>query len=129
MTRVQQVEHAVTALREARETASSLSEPASMTFRIHEDNGGSYHWTLIAADSATLARSEGFASYDDAEHAAQRVRDAAASARFERRATEATPVDLIARRDAKSADADAERWLDEGGSFSSEAVTQWPAER
>lgn len=116
--------------RRAREVRAPASAKfPSMEFVIFEDNGGDYHWTIVAADGATLARSEGFASYDEAEQAAQRVRDAAASARFERRATEATPVDLIARRDAKSADADAERWLDEGGSFSSEAVTQWPAER
>lgn len=123
MTRAQQVEHAVTALREARETADSLSEPASMTFRIYEDNGGSYHWTIIAAEGATLARSEGFASYDDAEQAAQRVREAATTARFDRPGTGAPPIDLIARRDAASNDADAQRWLDEGDSFSSEAVT------
>ena len=32
-----------------------------------------------------------------------------------------------ARRAASDEDSDAERWLDEGGSFSSEAVAQWPA--
>ena len=65
-------------------------------------------WTI-------LARSESFTSYDDAERAAP-------SARFDRRAGEFTPVDLGARRDGPSDDLDAERWLDEGGSFSSEAV-------
>jgi uncharacterized protein YegP (UPF0339 family) len=107
---------------------ASMKVP-SMEFVIFEDNGGDYHWTLVAADGATVAGSGGFASSDDAEQAAQRVRDAAASARFERRATEATPVDLIARRDAASNAADAERWLDEGGSFSSEAVAEWHAPR
>jgi uncharacterized protein YegP (UPF0339 family) len=63
-----------------------------MQFLIFEDNGGDYHWTLVARDGATLARSGSFASYDDAEHAA-----------------------------------DAERWLDEGGSFSSHAVAKWQA--
>jgi hypothetical protein len=35
----------------------------------------------------------------------------------------------MARREAAIArdDSDAERWLDEGGSFSSEAVAKWPA--
>jgi uncharacterized protein YegP (UPF0339 family) len=101
MTRSERVAHAVIALREARAADS-----------------------VVAADGATLARSEGFASYNDAEQAAQRVREAATSARFERHGIGASPVDLIARRDAARDDADAERWLDEGGSFSSEAVTQ-----
>jgi uncharacterized protein YegP (UPF0339 family) len=96
-----------------------------MEFLIFEDNGGAYHWTIVARDGETLARSGGFASYDDAEQAAQRVRDAATSARFERRGTGALPVDLVARRDPASDDA--ERWLDEGGSFSSEAVATWSA--
>jgi len=100
-----------------------------MTFLVFEDNGGSYHWTIVAADGAILARSEGFASYNDAEQAAQRVREAATSARFDRHGIGASRVDLTARRDAASDAADAERWLDEGGSFRSEAVARWPAER
>ncbi len=95
--------------------------PESMELLIFEDNGGAYHWTIVAGDGATLARSGGFASYDDAEEAAQQIRDGAASARFERRATGAPPVDLRARRDARKDATDAERWLDEGGSFSTEA--------
>jgi uncharacterized protein YegP (UPF0339 family) len=114
--------------------AANVRAPASMKFPsmefvIFEDNGGDYHWTIVAADGSTLARSGSFASCDDAEKAASHVRDGAASARFERRATGALPVDLTARRDAKSDAADAARWLDEGGSFSSEAVAKWPAPR
>src|SRR5437763_12793418 len=59
--------------------------PASMEFLIFEDNGGSYHWTIVAGDSATLARSGSFGSYEDAERAAQHVRDGGPSALFERR--------------------------------------------
>ena len=99
--------------------------PASMEFLIFEDNGGDYHWTIVAGDGATLARSGTFGSYEDAERAAQRVRDGVADPLFERRGDGARPVDFSARRD----DADAERWLDEGGSFSSEAVAKWPAPR
>jgi uncharacterized protein YegP (UPF0339 family) len=111
--------------------AAETNVPPAMEFLIFKDNGGSYRWRICARDGATLARSGDFASYEDAEGAAQRVRDGAASARLERRATEALPVDLTARRDAarrdaSSDDSDAERWLDEGGSFSSEAVTKWP---
>ena len=68
--------------------ASAVRVPGSMEFLIFEDNGGDYHWTIVARDGAR-------------------------------------PVDLSARRD----DADAERWLDEGGSFSSKAVAKWPAPR
>jgi uncharacterized protein YegP (UPF0339 family) len=100
-----------------------------MEFLILEDNGGDYHWTIVAADGATLTRSAGFASYQDAEQAAQHVRDGAGSARLEPRPSGELPVDLSARRGATSHAADAERWLDEGGSFSSEAVTKSPAPR
>ena len=62
-----------------------MRSPESMEFVILEDNGGAFHWTIVASDGATLVRSGGFASYDDAEQAAERVRDAAASARFQRR--------------------------------------------
>jgi uncharacterized protein YegP (UPF0339 family) len=103
--------------------------PVAMEFLIYEDNSGSYHWRIVASDGATLAGSGGFASYDDATRAAQHVRDGAASARFERPGDGAFPVDLTARRDAIRDDSDPERWLDEGGSFSSEAVEKWPAPR
>ena len=74
-----------------------------------------------------LWESGSFASYDLAEHAAHHVRDGAAMARFDTRAVEAQPVDLVARRDASNDDSDAERWLDEGSSFNSDAVAKWPA--
>ena len=104
--------------------APEVRVPGSMEFLIFEDNGGDYQWTIIARDGTTLARSGSFASYDDAQKAAKHVRDGAASAQLEHRAVSATPVDLIARRDATGDASDAERWLDEGGSFSSEAVTR-----
>jgi uncharacterized protein YegP (UPF0339 family) len=109
--------------------ARDVSQPASMEFVVFQDNGGAYHWTIVAGDGATLARSGSFASYDHAEQAAHRVRDGAAAARFDALASEARPLDLIARRHASSDDSAAERWLDEGGSFSSEAVAGWPAQR
>jgi uncharacterized protein YegP (UPF0339 family) len=102
--------------------ARNVRVPESMQFVIFEDNGGGYHWRLIAGDGAALAQSGSFASYEDAEHAARRVRHAASSARLDRRAREVGPVDLDNRRDVRSDGLDAERWLDEGGSFSSEAV-------
>jgi uncharacterized protein YegP (UPF0339 family) len=98
--------------------APQVRVPASLAFLIYEDNGDDYHWTIVAGDGATLARSGGFGSYADAEKAARQVRDGAASARFERHAKRTGPVDLTARRD----NPDAERWLDEGGSFNGQVV-------
>jgi uncharacterized protein YegP (UPF0339 family) len=96
---------------------------------IFEDNAGSYHWRLRAADGAILAQSPAFVSYDDAERAAQQVRAGAVSARFAPRAVEAVPIDLIAQRGAPNDNSDAERWLADGDSLGSQAVTQWPAPR
>jgi uncharacterized protein YegP (UPF0339 family) len=104
-----------------------VNGPAPMEFLIFEDNGGSYHWRILAGDGSTLGQSGGFASHDAAEQAAQQICSGAASARFRRRESETGSVDLAARRAASDDDSDAERWLDEGGSFSSEAVAEWPA--
>src|SRR5579872_2944277 len=57
-------------------------------FLVFQNNGGDYHWAIVSVDGATLAQSGAFASFDDAERAAGRVRDGAASARFELRSTE-----------------------------------------
>lgn len=65
--------------RVARRAADEQS-PSSMAFNIFEDNGGSYHWRILADDGAALGQSGDFASYHDAEQAAQRVREGAASA-------------------------------------------------
>jgi uncharacterized protein YegP (UPF0339 family) len=102
-----------------------------MKFLVYEDNGGGYHWTIVAASGEPLVQSASFASYEDAKQAARIVHAGAASASFEHLAADAPPVDLAARRKSGVVrdDLDAERWLDEGGSFSSEAVTRWPAAR
>ena len=117
------------AARQLARPARDVRVPESMEFLIFEDNGGAYRWRIVARDGATLAQSESLASYDSAEQAAQRVRDGAASARLDRRVGETGPVDLVARRDRPSDELDAERWLDEGGSFSSEAVATCPDQR
>ncbi len=64
-----------------------------------------------------------FASYQDPDNATQVVLAGAGSARLKRRADTDSAVDDVARRDEAAArDAtDAERWLDEGGSFSRKA--------
>jgi uncharacterized protein YegP (UPF0339 family) len=96
-----------------------------MTFLIYEDNGGGYHWTIIAGGE-TLVQSDSFGSYQEAKQAAGSVHRGASRASFEHRSAAPPPVDLPARRDAATARdrLDAERWLDQGGSFSSEAVTR-----
>jgi uncharacterized protein YegP (UPF0339 family) len=103
--------------------------PESMEFLIFEDNAGDHHWTIVAGDGVTVARSGNFTSYQDAERAAQHVRDGAASARFEPRAVAKLPDDLSAPRSSTSDASDAERWLAEDGSFSSEAVAKWQTSR
>ena len=111
--------------------AAPSSPPAPMKFLVFEDKGGGYHRTIIARSGETLVRSASFASYEEAKQAASIVHGGVASASFEDRSPDTPPVDLPTLRDAATArDAlDAERWLDEGGSFSSEAVTPWPATR
>jgi uncharacterized protein YegP (UPF0339 family) len=125
MTRATPHTHTGTPRRKAR-AAAAVSKPASMKFLVFEDNGGGYHWTIVAADGASLVQSGSFASYEDAKQAAHAVRRGAPRAAFEDRSGHAPPVDPPARRDAATAQdrLDAERWLDEGGSFSSEAVTR-----
>jgi uncharacterized protein YegP (UPF0339 family) len=126
MTRSTQLTQATAAKRKIRAAARARPEPASMKFLVFEDNGAGYHWTLVAASGETLMQSASFASYEDAKRAARIVHGAAASASFEHLAGDAPPVDLAARRETRAVrdDQDAERWLDEGDSFSSEAVTR-----
>lgn len=124
MTRAAQVTQAVSTMRKASATPSSLPEPAAMTFLIYEDNGGCYHWTIVADGGEILVRSGCFGSYEEATDAASIIQRGASRASFDYGPSVLLPVDLPARRDALSARdrLDAERWLDEGGSFSSEAV-------
>jgi uncharacterized protein YegP (UPF0339 family) len=124
MTRAAQVTQAMSAMRKARAAPSSLPEPASMAFLIYEDNGGGYHWTIVADGGETLMRSASFRSYEDAKQAAGIVQRGASRAAFEQGSESPPSVDLHARRNAARDHLDAERWLDERGSFSSEAVTR-----
>ena len=106
--------------------ATGMAEPAAITFRVFEDNGGSDHWTLLGPDGDGLAQPVPYATGGKATRAAVAVRDGASSARFDARAAVDRPVDLAARRKAAVADddSDVEHWLDEGGSSSSQGVTQ-----
>jgi hypothetical protein len=109
--------------------ARVASESVSLEFLVFEDNGGGYHWAIVGGGGESLAQSGSFGSYEEAAHAGRDARDGAEWARFACRAAEDRVVDVRARRAAARDDLDAERWLDEGGSFSSEAVAEWRAAR
>jgi uncharacterized protein YegP (UPF0339 family) len=115
----------VSANGKVRRTPRARPEPVAMKFLVFEDNSGGYHWTIVADGGETLVRSSSFASYEQARQAAHVVHAGAGSASFEQGPDNPPLVDLPARRNAVSARdrLDAERWLDEGGSFS-EAVTR-----
>ena len=96
-----------------------------MQFLSFEDNGGAFHWALVAAGGDRLVPSATFVSYETARQAAGVVRSGAVSAPFENRADDPARLELAAHPEPATAayDLDAERWLDEGGSFRSELVT------
>lgn len=124
MTRPAEAPHAVAGNGTARAAARALREPAAMKFVVFEDNAGGFHWTLDTASGETLVQSASFASYEQAQQAARIVRGGAATASLEPLAGDVPPVELVAGRTMGTArdDLDAERWLDEGGSFSSKAM-------
>ncbi|MGI8572996.1 MAG: YegP family protein [Solirubrobacteraceae bacterium] len=68
--------------------ASNVRSSSSMKFLIFEDNGGAYHWRIVASDGAAMAQSAAFPSYEEAGRAVELVRGGAASARFDKRADE-----------------------------------------
>jgi uncharacterized protein YegP (UPF0339 family) len=99
-----------------------------LEFLVFEDNNGDHRWAIATSSGEQLAQSPRFASYEDAQAAARRVRDGAGSARLERHQGAALPVDLATRRGAASRDElDAERWLDEGGAYSAAVAAELPA--
>lgn len=113
------------ATRQAQRRAAVVAESAAISVLVFEDNGGSYHWTLLGTDGESLARSRPYATHEEAAHAALVARDSSGTARLETGRAH-LPTDLVARRSRAVArdDSDAERWLDEGGSFSSESVNR-----
>lgn len=108
----------------ARAAARARHKPAAMKFVVFEDNAGGYHWTIVARSGETLVQSARFASRQEATQAARIVYGGAASASLEPLAGDTRAVELVAGRPTRAVgdDLDAERWLDEGGSFSTEAV-------
>jgi uncharacterized protein YegP (UPF0339 family) len=115
------------ATRQVPRIGGRVSGSASMELLVFQDNAGRYRW-MIVAEGDQLAQSPSFASYADARDAAGRVRDGASSARLEMHEVGVLPVDLTARRGAATReDQHAERWLDEGGSYSAAVAAELPA--
>ena len=111
--------------------AADANVPASMEFLMFEENGGAFHWAIVATSGDHLVPSATFVSYEEAKRVARVVSSGAVPAPFENREAHPAPLELAARPETATVidGLDAERWLDEGGGFSSEAVTRWPARR
>jgi peptidoglycan hydrolase-like protein with peptidoglycan-binding domain len=134
--RAAQFTRAVGAMRGPRATPKPLPEPdpVSVAFLLYEDNSGGYYWTIVGEDGEVLARSARFASYEEANIAADIVYRGVATASFQDRSGASPPADLPASPTAGDR-VEAEHWLDEGGSVSREQVTRgakatrwtWPA--
>jgi uncharacterized protein YegP (UPF0339 family) len=60
-------------------SAASTHDAGSTNFLIYEDNGGEYHWAFVEGNGTMLVSSQGCVSHDDAEQAAQRIREAFAA--------------------------------------------------
>jgi uncharacterized protein YegP (UPF0339 family) len=92
--------------------AGAASERGSMQFLSFEDNGGAFHWALVAASGDHLVQSASFVSYEQAKQAAGVVRSGAVSAPFENRADDPAPLELGAHGETATVtdDLDAERW-------------------
>ena len=67
----------------SRAGAAQTVSKTSLAFNTYRDNGGNYHWEIVDASGAILARSGSFASQDDAERGARKVREGAGTASFE----------------------------------------------
>ena len=104
----------------------SVSAPTSMKFLTFEENGGAFHWAIVAADNYRLLQSATSTSYEGAAGIVP-----SRSGAVEDRADDSPRLEAAARREAAMVrhDLDAERWLDEGGNFHSEVVTRWPSRR
>jgi hypothetical protein len=125
MTRSTPLTPAVSGQTKHRAHAGAASARRSLQFLSFEDNGGAFHWAIIGASGDRLVQAATYASYEQAKQTAGVVRSGAVSAPFENRADDPARLELAARRKTATVtdDLDAERWLDEGGSFSSDAVT------
>ena len=99
-----------------------------MAFLILEDNGGSYHWKILAGDGAILGQSGDFASYDAANE--PHSRSATVPPRRVSTPARVGPAQSIWPHVAlhpTTTPTPSAGWTKAG--LSSEAVSQWPAPR
>jgi hypothetical protein len=71
--------------RTARPRDPRPGDGAPSEFLVFESNSGEYRWEVISGTGASLAHSDSFASYAEAEAAAVRVREGAGNTRLELR--------------------------------------------
>jgi uncharacterized protein YegP (UPF0339 family) len=102
-----------TANRTVRAGEGALSQPSSMEFVVFEDNGGSHHWTIVAASGEILVQCASFASREEAKQAARIMHASAASGSLDHTTGHTPPIDLVARRATRRVrhDPEAERSL------------------
>lgn len=120
----------------AEATGDASPEFGPVKFLLYQDNSGGYYWTIADDSGAVLARSTGFASYPEANFAADIVHRAASSATFENRSGTTPPPRPLARTDGATHrdPAEAEPPSEPGGSVGREEATRqaraarsWPA--
>jgi uncharacterized protein YegP (UPF0339 family) len=76
-----------------RQRGQRAVDGVSSEFVVFQSNSGEYRWEIVDERGATLAQSASFASFDAAQEAAIRVRNAAGPARREARgAGESAPA-------------------------------------
>jgi uncharacterized protein YegP (UPF0339 family) len=136
MTRAAQRRPAVDETPIAQAAPDALPEPVTVKFLLYQDNGGGYYWTIVDDGDEVIARSAGFASYPEANYAADMVHRAAANAKFENRSDTSPPPRPLAsvERPPREDGADPDPSSNPGGSVSREEVTRraktagaWPA--
>ena|SRR6478672_1427623 len=117
MTRLRHVTQAAGGRTKRRAGARAVSVPASMQFLAFEENGGAFHWAIVATGSDRLVQSANSASHERAKHSAGIVPSRSGAAPFEDRADDTLQLELATRPEAATVrhDLDAERWLDERG--------------
>jgi hypothetical protein len=113
MTRSTQLTHAISGQTKRRAGTDGMSAPGSMKFLSFEENGGAFHWTIVAAGGDRFVPSATFVSSEEARQAAGVVRSGSVSAPFENRADDPAALELAARLETATVadDLDAERWM------------------
>ena len=128
MTRLRHVTQPAGGRTKRRAGARAVSVPASMKFLAFEENGGAFHWAIVATGSDRLVKSASSASCEEAKHPAGTVPSRSGAAPFEERAADTLRLELATRPEAATVGHDLDA-LDERGSFNSGVVTRWPSRR